>query len=77
MISIVAQSGEDRCALHLLYALVGQHNSRRILAMRSLDCAARLQQSAKDLRIEKGVQTQAEGFVDEVLAAVEVVLQNR
>lgn len=74
---ILSRSGEDAAALHMLQALVGDCKDRKLLCLLALDRAASIQTNLRQLDASSELQSVMNGMVDEILAAVEIVLANR
>lgn len=77
--ALVPKNGEDRIALSILQSLVGEHPERHLLAVIALDRISSIYLNIKQLdrSINPTVRSGYEGFLDEVLQAVEVVMKNK
>ena len=74
---IVSRSGEDGAALKMLQSIVGACPDRKLLSLLALDRAASIQTNLRQLEAPSELQSTMNGMVDEILAAVEIVLANR
>ena len=75
---IVSKNGEDDRALRYLRDTIGgSPQNRRVLALMSLEKAASIQTNLQRLEASTELQSVMNGMVDEILAAVEIVLANR
>jgi hypothetical protein len=74
---ITSKSGEDSSALIFLRAIIGDCPNRKILCLLALDRAATIQTNLRQLEASSELQSVMNGMVDEILAAVEIVLANR
>ena len=75
---IVSKNGEDDRALRYLRGTIGgAPKNRRVLALLALEKAASIQTNLQRLEASSELQSIMNGMVDEILAAVEIVLANR
>lgn len=75
---IVSKNGEDDRALRYLKDTIDcSPLNRRILALMSLEKAASIQTNLQRLDVTAELQSVMNGMVDEILAAVEIILANR
>lgn len=75
---IVSKNGEDDRALRYLRDTIDcSPLNRRILALMSLEKAASIQTNLQRLDVTAELQSVMNGMVDEILAAVEIILANR
>ncbi len=74
---IRTKSGKDAGAVRLLQQIAGVHPDRRTLALYALDRASVLQTNLSALPLSGALESELSEYINEVIAAVEVVLENR
>jgi len=74
---IRTRSGKDEKAVRLLQQIAGVHPDRRTLALYALDRASVLQTNLSALSLSGTLESELSKYIDEVVAAVEVVLGNK
>lgn len=73
---IITKNQDDVTAVRLLSQFAGKQSNRRLLALLALDRIAAIQTNIGKLHPPDAIDSIVSSYVDEILWAVETVLQN-